>query len=209
MRTRLLSRNSPALRMTVDQLRESLTVKDRPWGRVLSKEEVAENARARAARHDLSTFTDADKLAIMAASADIRHQMIWHVLRREYSASPFTWGTFAGLRERGLAARINDGNLHTLTPAASELADLIADELVETRDVHSPYTSGKYKTSVTLRCTCGWSCAIVAGDRMHLKTARAHSEHMTELKAKRALLATADANATALAPYEQGAERQG
>lgn len=154
---------------------------DGPAARVLSPQEIES---ARQARIDsVAYLSEPQKLALMQASPTMRHQAIWHALRRQYDVPPFTLSTFIELRELGLVHKPEGKTFHSVLPLASATADAVADALVQHHDLHEPYIlhGATHKATVPVFCTCGWSAAIVAGNNMQSKAGRAFGAHMRKI----------------------------
>lgn len=147
-------------------------------------------------------FTEAQMFAMMNMSESVRHQSIWHHARRElFSGPPFTLGTILDLRDRGFAEKSKTTSLHRLTSGTFFLAEAVADELVRRHRIHVPiihHTRGAIAKHVNYSCTCGYSRALVAGDRMQFKAMNAHARHMASLETVEGI-----ADALSIAPRSQ------
>lgn len=176
-----------ARRESTDQFNARMAARTapvKPWGKILSAEEVAQAKTNERDAFNPDEFSEAEQLAILNMSPSIRHQAVWHHLRRDFDVPPFTLSTFIALAERGLARKPDGKTFHTLTNTALPYAEAIADHLVGTRDVHAPWLGGRTKATITLHCTCKYSCAIRLGGHTQDNALRAHREHLRKVGVK-------------------------
>ena len=200
-------KNAAARRMSpeLDKLFEEISgTAPKPAMRVLSIDDPAHLTNVRRALLEGADLSEPQMFAMMNASAEHRHQAIWHHARQNiFELPPFTLSTFRELSERGFVEKPDGSKYHRLSTTCGELANAVADELVRRYKIHaSILVHTRERTStVTLRCTCGWSCSLVAGHNMQLKASRAFASHLRSINAVERL-----AEGIAIATRRKGAE---
>ncbi len=133
----------------------------------------------------VSDLTFGQQMAMLSMSGrhNIRNQAIYRALREEDSVPPFTLAAFVELKDMGLAARNEGQRWHHLTSAGMQVCDDVASFLQREHNLHAPYLMGAVKASLTLKCTCLWSCSIRRGDHVQANAMRAFSTHMRTVEA--------------------------
>ncbi len=133
----------------------------------------------------ISDLTFGQQMAMLSMSGrhNLRNQAIYRALREEESVPPFTLVSFVELKDMGLAARNDGQRWHHLTSSGIQVCDDVATFLQRERNLHAPYLMGAVKASVTLKCTCLWSCSIRRGEHVQANAMRAFSTHMRTVEA--------------------------
>lgn len=173
-----------ARRETTDQFNARMAARTapvKPWGKILSVEEIEASRADERAAMNLDQFTQAEQMALMQASHEHRHQHIWHRLRRNFEVPPFTLSTFRSLAERGLTEKPGGKTFHTLTAEGARIADAVADTLVEEHDLHLAWIGSHVGATATVHCTCKWSAGIRYGQNTQANAIREHSRHLREI----------------------------
>lgn len=156
----------------------------RPGLRAIKRDDPRHPDNERKALLERANLSEAQMFAMMNMSADHRHQAIWHYARQNmFAAPPFTFGTFAELRERGMAFQPEGSRYHKLTLAAAPLADAVASHLQREHQIHAPvlvHAKGNFSREVTFRCTCSWSCAISTW-QLQRNASRAFTKHLISI----------------------------
>ena len=157
-----------------------------PALKFISADDPAHLTNVRKALLAGADLSEGQMFAMMNASTDHRQQAIWfHARQNIFELPPFTLSTFRELSERGIVEKPEGSKYHRLSTTCGELANAVADELVRRHKIHaSILVHTRERTStVTLRCTCSWSCSLVAGRNMQLKASRAFASHLRSINA--------------------------
>lgn len=132
-------------------------------------------------------LSEEQKLALLQMSTRLSVNAVYAAIRDMRATAndplpPFTGSTFAELREFGLCERKPANRFHRLTTRGSQVADLVARQLVKERNIHWSWMGGNDGATVTLHCTCGWSCGIARGRNTQMKAIAAHSQHLLTVR---------------------------
>lgn len=202
---------SPAAcrRQTIEEIRQRIAAVpssvNAPCIRQVEADDPIHYASVKRALLSGADLSEPQMFAMMKMSESHRHRTIWnHARLNIFEARPFTLSTFRELADKGYAYKPEGSRYHKLTLAASSLAGTVADELVARYNIHAPilvHTRGLRAKHVSFNCTCGWGCALVAGDNMQAKANRAFSSHLRSVNAIEQL-------ETALSHRHQGAQTE-
>jgi hypothetical protein len=148
-------------------------------------------------REEIEPLSLGQKLALLSLSRTTRAQALWHALRRQYSAPPFTGSTFAELRELKFVEKPEGEKWHRLTTSGFRAADFAAELIQAEHKIHEAFLLGTHGVMRTLACTCGWKIGVRRGENMQRNASSQHLRHVLTASA-------VDNLATALAPPHHG-----